>query len=377
MRLLRVAVNAEQLLYRSPGGIGRYTAQLLTVLPLLHADVEVVPFTALHRRSDVSGALHAAGCRTSPRMLPLPRPVLYDSWHALGFPPVPGRWGCDLVHAPSVAVPPRSRVPLVVTVHDAAPELYPDAFTARGLRFHRQGIAAAAGRADVVLTVSEAAAEEVAANSPIPVSRIRVVPNGVAPVDVEAAERDSYLGALGLLERPYVFWVGSLEPRKGVDTLVAAAAELRRRPGAPDFRLVLAGYEGWLGPDISARAGAEQPLQLGRVTERQLWSLYAGATLFAFPSLHEGFGLPVAEAMSQGVPVLASDIPALREVSAGAARLVRPGAPGEWADALCELLGSPAQRAQLSAAGRERSSHLTVEAMMSGIRAVYRELTGS
>jgi glycosyltransferase involved in cell wall biosynthesis len=373
MRLLRVAVNAEQLLYRSPGGIGRYTTQLLTVMPRLFSDVEMVPFTALHRRRDVDRALRAAGCETASRLLPLPRPALYDSWHLLGAPGLPSRWGAELVHAPSVAVPPRSKIPLVVTVHDAAPELFPGAFTTRGRSFHRRGLAAAARRADVVLTVSHAAAEEIVANSRIPPERIRVVHNGVAPPLVDDSRREQILSTMGLLEQPYVFWVGSLEPRKGVDTLVSAAAQLRRQRDAPRFQLVLAGYEGWLGPEV----GGEGVIQVGRVTDEQLWALYAGATLFAFPSIHEGFGLPVVEAMSQGAPVVASDIPALREVTAGAARLVAPMSTDDWAQALADLLESETERDALAASGRARSAELSVDAMISGIRAVYRELTGN
>ena len=373
---MRVAVNAEQLLYRSPGGIGRYTAQLLTVMPRLSRGDEMLPFTALHRRALVEAGFKAAGVTQRARVLPLPRPVLYDAWHSAGRPLLPRRWGADLVHAPSLAVPPKSRVPLVVTVHDAAPELFPEAFTARGRRFHRKGLAAAARRADLVLTVSASAAEEIVSNSAIDADRIRVVHNGVEPRNVEASRRDEILAGYGLAGRPYVLWVGSLEPRKGVETLVAAARQIRRRSGAPEFRLVLAGYQGWLQPELGGPELDEHVLQTGRVGEDELWALYAGATLFAFPSVHEGFGLPVLEAMSQGTPVLASDIPALREVTGGAAALAPPGDVGEWARLLGDLMDSDEDRARLSAAGRARSAQLTVEAMVTGTREVYRELTG-
>ena len=373
---MRVAVNAEQLLYRSPGGIGRYTAQLLTVMPRISRGDEMLPFTALHRRALVEASFMAAGVTQHARVLPLPRPVLYDAWHSAGRPFLPRRWGAELVHAPSLAVPPKSRVPLVVTVHDAAPELFPEAFTPRGRKFHRKGLAAAAQRADLVLTVSASAAEEIVSNSAIDADRIRVVHNGVEPRTVEVSRRDEILAGYGLAGRRYILWVGSLEPRKGVETLLAAARQVRRRRGAPEFRLVLAGYEGWLQPELGGRELDEQVLQTGRVGEDELWALYAGATLFAFPSVHEGFGLPVLEAMSQGTPVLASDIPALREVTGGAAVLAPPGNVGEWARLLGDLMDSDEDRARLSAAGRARSAQLTVEAMVAATRDVYRELTG-
>ena len=270
-------------------------------------------------------------------VLRLPRPVLYEAWLRLGWPRLPPLGGAQLVHAPSVAVPPRSGVPLAVTVHDAAPERFPGAFPARGRRFHRQGLHAAARRADLVLTVSAAAAEEITTFSTIPPDRIRVVHNGIDPPALSAARRRSILEGWGLADRPYVLWVGSLEPRKGVDTLVAAMARLRsRRAAGPAEQplLVLAGYPGWSSDDLLAppdRAALGSELrQLGPVGEAELWSLYGGASVFAFPSRHEGFGLPVLEAMSQGTAVVASDIPPIREIAGGVARLVAAGDVDAW-----------------------------------------------
>jgi glycosyltransferase involved in cell wall biosynthesis len=378
-----VAINAEQLLYRSPGGIGRYTAQLLTVLPRSFPDVEVVPLTARHSEAEVRAALERAGvsAQVSSRRvtLPLPRPVLWESWVRLGWPPLPALPGTDLVHAPSVAVPPRPRVPLVVTVHDAAPLLFPDAFPKRSRRWHEMALQATARRADLVITVSQAAADEIVAHTPIPADRIRVVANGVAPLEIDPDERRARARARGLEDREFVLWVGSLEPRKGVGTLVAAMAERKRRHPDDDTLLVLAGFEGWLNADLidpaDRQALGPALRQLGRLDERELWGLYGSATLFAFPSRHEGFGVPVIEAMSQGVPVVASDIPAVREVAGGAARLVGPEDVKGWADALDELLDHVPERRRLAELGRGRSKQFNIEDMAAATRAVYREVT--
>jgi glycosyltransferase involved in cell wall biosynthesis len=379
---LRVAVNAEQLLYRSPGGIGRYTAQLLTVLPAAFPDCEMVPFTGHHSPTTVDAALAGAGVPAPTRdraaVQKLPRAFLYESWMRLGRPSLSGVDGAALVHAPSVAVPPASGRPLVVTVHDAAPELFPDAFTARGRRFHRLGLAAAARRADAVIAVSQSAADEIASHSAIPASRITVVPNGVDPPPRDPDEDRRRVQRLGLAGRRYVLWVGSLEPRKGVGTLVAAMAELARRGRHPDVQTVLAGFEGWLhdglldGADRSRLGPALR--QVGRVDEADLWALYRHAEVFAFPSRHEGFGLPVVEAMSQGVAVVAADIPALREVAGSAALLVEPGRPAAWADALDGLLGDEAARQTLGRAGVERSGMYTAQAMAAATRSVYQAI---
>jgi glycosyltransferase involved in cell wall biosynthesis len=386
MRLVRVAVNAEQLLYRSPGGIGRYTAQLLTVLPRLFPEDDVVPFTALHPPEVVATTLGRAGADPSTIgravRLPWPRPLLYEGWLRWGRPRLPGLHGADLVHAPSVAVPPHPRVPLVVTVHDTAPELFPESFPPRGRRFHRLGLAAASRRADLVLTVSAAAAEEISGHSTIRPDRIRVVPNGIAPVEVDAARRRQLLAARGLAGNPFVLWVGSLEPRKDVGTLVCAMARLRRRAGGgrAGVHLVLAGYPGWLTDELvpaAAQAALGPDLhQLGVVGEEELWSLYREAMLFALPSRHEGFGLPVLEAMSQTTAVVASDIPALREVAGGAARLVAPGAVELWADAIEDLLADDAGRQRLARAGADHARGYDVATSVASVRAVYREVLG-
>jgi glycosyltransferase involved in cell wall biosynthesis len=378
MRLVRVAVNVEQLLYRSPGGIGRYTAQIMSLMPEQFPGDEILPFCALHYRRRVRSAV--PGRRLA--VLPLPRQALYPAWHRFGLPPLgllaPHLRSADLVHAPSVAVP-ATGLPLVVTVHDAAPELYPEAFPARGLRFHRSGIAAAARRARLVVTVSEAAADEIVRLTPIPADKVRVVANGVAPVRVAPAEKAAVLSALGLEGRPFVLWVGSLEPRKNVPTLVAAMERLRRgaETGAA---LVLAGYEGWLGggglaADARSSLGADLVLA-GRLGETDLWALYSAASVVALPSVHEGFGYPVLEAMSLGTPVVCSDIPALRELTGDAAVLVPATDVDAWAEALAGLLDDEAQRRRLGEAGHMRSGLFSVERMMTSTRAVYQEALG-
>src|SRR3954469_23869410 len=158
--VVRVAINLEQLLFRTPGGVGRYTARLATLLPGLFPDDDYQGFVARHRGVDGS----SLDVSMPVRRLALPRPLLYDAWHLLGLPPA-GDY--DVIHAPSVAVPPKGRAALVVTVHDAAPVLFPETFPRRGRRFHAQGLAAAAKRADLVITVSQSAADELSAHTDI------------------------------------------------------------------------------------------------------------------------------------------------------------------------------------------------------------------
>jgi glycosyltransferase involved in cell wall biosynthesis len=352
---VRVAVNVEQLLHEAPGGIGRYTAELVRLLPA--RGVDVTPFTARHARADVARAMRAYDLDgIEPVILPLPAAVLYDSWHVLGVGgPVRRVAPVDLVHAPSPAVPPTGRVPLVVTVHDAAPLVMPEAFTRRGVTFHRQGFAAAAKRARLVIAVSEFSADEVATHTAIPRNRIRVVPNGV---DLERAtdeQIDAARRAFGIDDRPYVFWLGTFQPRKNVRVLLDAFARLD--VDEVPHRLVLAGPPGWKPDDDDARAAdalGDRVRLLGPVGRDHVFALLAGAELFAFPSRHEGFGIPVLEAMAQSTAVVCADIPALREVAGDAACFVPPDDRDAWVDGLRSLLTDPGERARLVAAGAER-----------------------
>jgi glycosyltransferase involved in cell wall biosynthesis len=381
---MRVALNLEQLLQPAPGGIGRYTAELARLLPALPADdadaVSLVPFVARHRREHVRTRLREFGLpELDPVVLWLPRPLLYDAWHVLrrpGLQSSPRLRDVDVVHAPSVAVPPKSRAPLVVTAHDAAPLVFPETYPRRGRRFHEQGLAAAAERADLVITVSRAAADELVAHTAIPTERIRVVPNGVdlaVASDDEVAEmrRRFDLGHV-----PYVLWIGSLEPRKNVGLLVDAFVRWAAGADLP-HRLVLAGPGGWLEDEAAvlapARALGDRVRTVGRVGDPVLRALYRGADVFAFPSRHEGFGIPVLEAMAQETPVIAADIPALRETATGAAVLRSPDDPAAWVAALDNLLHDASERARLGAAGRERAQQYSWVHCAEATRAVYRE----
>ena len=379
---VRVAMNLEQLFSPSPGGIGRYTARLAAHLPA--TGWEVLGFCALHRPAVTAAALETEGL-AGQRLttLPLPRPALYDAWARLGHPDValfPPLRGADVVFAPSVAVPPRGRKPLVVTVHDAAPHLFPEAFPARGLRFHLAGLEAAARRADLVLTVSESSRCELVEHTTISADRIRVVPNGVDATPAPDGEVEAVIRRLGLAGRPYVLWVGSLEPRKNVEALLDLPAALAAA-GLP-HRLVLAGPDGWGATARAVRAaaagGADGALRLlGPVAGADLAALYRGAELFCFPSVHEGFGLPVLEAMAQGTPVLCSRAASLPEVAGAAARYVDDPGPGAWAAATVDLLGDGGALADLASAGPTRAAGFTWAACAAATAGALRDVVGA
>jgi glycosyltransferase involved in cell wall biosynthesis len=332
----------------------------------------------------VAEVLGAAGVEHAATAIPYPRPLLYELWNRwdtldpLAQPGTRTRrrvHGADVLHAPSVAVPPRNRVPLVVTVHDAAPLLFPETYPARGRRFHELGFIAAADRADAVVAPTAAAADEVATHTAIPRDRITAIHHGVdhAPAtddEVARVRSDTAIGAA-----PYVVWVGTLEPRKNLGTLIEAFARFVARVDAP-HRLVLVGPSGWLAgaEDAAARAAVlgDRVVFTGGVRRDELRALYRGADVLALPSRHEGFGLAVVEAMAQGTPVLASDLPVLREVGGDVARYVPVGDVDAWTEALGALLGDDALRATLAAAGIAHARAFTWERSARAHLEVYR-----
>ncbi len=253
----------------------------------------------------------------------------------------------DLLHCTTFRAPLSPRAPLVVTVHDAGVLRHPEAFP----RWHRTtgALALRAGvrAADAVVAVSAFTRDELVELLDVPAARIRVVPNGVDPVfapEGPAASGD------------YVLAVGTLEPRKNV----GAAVEGARLAGV---ELRVAGASGW--------GGVEAAGWVGEPSDAELAALMRGARCLVYPSLYEGFGLPVLEAMACGTPVVTSLGGALEEVAGGAAVLVDPRDPAALAAGIGE---AAARRDELVARGLDRASRFTWRRAADLVEALWREL---
>ena len=354
---MTVALHVGQLFQPVPGGIGRYVYELM--LALRAGGTDVVPFAAGDPDPRLRGALSGFVGLGHPYP-----PVRYELWHRFRRPVV--RIDADVVHAPSLAVPP-TRLPLVVTVNDVAFLHHPEAFTKRGLAFHRRGLELARRDADVVVTPSEFTRRELVAVGFDP-DAVFVAHHGVTRDDrTDATAVDGHLERLGL-EPPFVLAVGTIEPRKNLPVLVAALE--RVRVDRPDITLVLAGPRGWLEVP-----GLERPWvrELGAVDEPTLDALYRRATLYAMPSRYEGFGLPVLEAMARGCPVIAADAASLPEVVGDAGLLVGPGGVDDWADGLTRLLADPEARARVAELGHARAARFTWSSSAEHHQAAYDE----
>jgi glycosyltransferase involved in cell wall biosynthesis len=328
-RRLRVAVTLEQCWHAVPGGTA--SSALETVKALQNRDdVDILGVAARH------DTLPPAPWTPTVRVhqLPLPRIALYESWHALRWPPVQRATGpVDVIHATTFAIPPKN-APLVVTVHDLAFLHEPGHFTRHGRRFFRRGLALARRNADVVLVSSQATLGD-CVDAGFDRSRLRLVPHGVAVPAISADEVAAFVGAYQLPER-YVLWCGTLEPRKNVPALLEAFAILRRTD--PSLGLVLVGPTGWGDVPVPAQLARGVRL-LGFLPTDHLHAAYAGARAFCYPSLREGFGLPVLEAMAHGVPVVTSAGTAMAEFVGDGGLLVDPLDAGAIATAIEIVLG--------------------------------------
>lgn len=248
-----------------------------------------------------------------------------------------------------------------MTVHDTVPFTHPETLTPRGATWHQAMIRRATRQATAIVVPTAAVAEELAQYAPGP-ARVHVIGHGVPAVLEKLPEPDAVERIVERLRLPkkYVLAVGTVEPRKGLDVLVEAMA----RPAAPDLPLVIAGPPGWGNVDL-AMVAADCGLPpgrlrlLGKLTDSELAVVLHRATVLAAPSMAEGFGLPVLEAMAAGVPVVHSDAPALVEVAGGTGVPARRNDPWALADALHTVVASPGRTAELVRAAKVRAAGFT------------------
>jgi glycosyltransferase involved in cell wall biosynthesis len=296
--------------------------------------------------------------------------LLYELWHAR-LPLAPrierATGPVDVVHGTAVAFP-RADAPVVMSIHDLAFLDDPDLVTKHGLRFFRRGTDLAREHARLVMCSSRATMEDCLLAG-FEMERLRLVPLGVRSVPRTGEDVARARAKFGLA-RPYVLFTGTVEPRKNLHRLLKAFARMSRR----DVDLVLVGPAGWnesLETDLAPLEGRVHVL--GFIDRDDLEALLAGADVFCLPSVKEGFGLPVLEAMSQGAAVVTSTGTSTAEVAGDAALLVDPLDEVAISAAIEELLEDRALAARLSTAGRARAATYTWERTAAAAIAVYAE----
>jgi glycosyltransferase involved in cell wall biosynthesis len=284
--------------------------------------------------------------------------VLYESWHRLRRPSVERATGpLDVIHATGIAMPPATK-PIVTTVHDLAYLDYPEMFSRAGLRFFRRALELTISDATVVLCSSLATVARCRAAG-FDAARLRHVPLGVTVDAVSSEQVDAARARFGL-RSDYVLWTGTVEPRKNLRRLLRAFERVE-----PAVDLVLVGPTGWNEQLEAAVCSMPGPVQarihrLGWVGRADLNALYAGASVFCFPSLLEGFGFPVVEAMAHGTPVVTSTGTSTEElVAEGAGLAVPPTEEDAIAAAVSLVLIDRALAKRLSEAGLKRAAEYT------------------
>jgi glycosyltransferase involved in cell wall biosynthesis len=363
-----VAVDLRALVPAATG-IGVYTREMLAALAARGSRRWV---GLAHREPRGAAGLRELGIAIEHQ--PAPLGVL---WQQLVLPRRLARGDADLFWSPLATLPLRCPLPAVVTVHDLTALLYPETHTLKVrwslLPFLGRSLAAARR----VAAISEATARDLAFHFPEAAARVRVVGAGVEPAFRPASEDEvaAIRAELGAPEG-YVFYAGTLEPRKNIGALLDAWQALRAEDEEGTPPLVLAGGRGWGSRALLRRIEAlrgEGVVHLGRVERARLVRLFQGARVFAYPSLYEGFGLPPLEAMACGVPVVAGDSSSLPEVVGDAGLLVPARDRGALRDALARVLGDPGLAADLGARGRERAARFTWSAAAAAMDQVLDE----
>jgi glycosyltransferase involved in cell wall biosynthesis len=328
-----------------PTGAGRYVLELATRL----GRRSEVTLTILCRRGDEE-RWRALSDATVLERVPPARPVRL-AWEQVEMPRVLEELDVEVHHSPHYTMPVRADVPKVVTIHDMTFFDHPEWHERAKVMFFRRAIRVAAEKADALVTPSNAALDRIRAVL-APSIPVRLIPHGVdherfhplEPGDRGSAEADRVARQRLGVREPYVAFVGTLEPRKDVPSLVRAfdtVAGSRR-----DLNLVLAGAPGWgmeaIEAAIASSTHRNRVRRVGYVDEREKVALFRGAAGIAYPSMEEGFGLPVLEALACGTPVVTTSGTAMAEVVDDAALLVTPTDTGELTAALDEMVGGGA-----------------------------------
>ena len=299
-------------------------------------------------------------------------------WHQVGAVSAARRRGCHLLHFPGSMGPLTTRFPIVVTIHDVMPIRFPELFRPWFRTYARVVMPRLARVARAVITVSQAAKAEMVECLGVAPERVVVIPHGVDRRFTPLQPDDSAADAIGRrygLPPAYVLAVGSVEPRKNLPRLLEAVRLLRDRAETRDVALVHAGPEGFR-PEEVGRTVQRLDLDgaarfLGYVPTEDLRVLYGRARALVYPSLWEGFGLPVLEAMACACPVVTSDVSSLPEVAGGAAQLVDPQSSEAIAAAIARVWSDGSLRADLARRGLAHAAGFTWEAAARATVAVY------
>ena len=360
------------------GGIGRYTRELLQALLTHDSTTQYQLFTAKlpNAAQKLPQAANATHCSA-----PFGEEWLYRLWYRAKMP-VPVQWftgKIDLFHSPDFVLPPVSgKIPTVLTVHDLSFIHYPHAYLPALVNYLNRIVPWSVQRATHVLADSLATKNDLKALWNVPDEKITVLYSAVGE-QFQPVSQDKKQNAMRqkykLGNTPYLLSVGTIQPRKNYQHLIRAFAPIARNW---PHNLVIAGGKGWLYEEILQEIKAQQ-LEgrvefIGYVDDADLPALYSAATLFLMPSLYEGFGIPILEAMACGVPVIASDTSSLPEVVGSAGVLLPPTDVQAWTNGIHQLLLNAPRRGQLVGQGALQAHRFSWQKTAEQLHTLYADL---
>lgn len=361
---MKIGIHADPAGHQIPGGVGIYVRRLVEALLSSDDGNDYRLLVAQQLREFALGPGSAPVVAAG-----FPLKFLYAGWNWLNLPHV--KVGLDLVHATGLVIPAARGAGLVATIHDLAVEEMPEVVPRFWRQLYRRGLRLVLRDARIICTVTEAVKRRLVDAYGVDSNRIVVTPEAPAMLPAHPRSR-GVIQRLGL-EGPFILNVGTLEPRKNQAMLVRAFASVKDK--LPQWRLVIAGSAGWGSSEVLEQIRnskvEDRVVVTGAMEDAGLAALYGKASLFAFPSLYEGFGLPLIEALAFGLPAVASTDPALKEVGGGAAIYVPASDDEAWAQALVQTATDEALRERLIQAGPLRASGFSWDKTAEATREAY------
>ncbi len=381
MCALRIAINVDLLFVPVPGGQGRVIANLIKELAQIDQINQYTLFT-VHHPTHVPEILRHLPNNFHMQHVPSIKPQLsFLAWHTLRWPTldttVLGQQ--DIVHAttPSI-VPACKHARLIVTVYDLVCWRFPQGLKPWGRYYQRTGMKAAACEAAYITAISDATRQDFLTQfaGQVGPERVRTIPIA-ATSNLEAVQDQDLIKGVCeryKITRPFIINIGTIEPRKNVARLLKAYAALPSSVRTT-YQLVIVGPYGWNVPALQQLVSTLQlendVIWTGYIPDNELSVLLSAATIFVYPSLYEGFGIPILEAMQCDVPVITSNISSMPEVAGNAALLVDPTNVQKLTAAMQQLLSDENARTQLIEQGRIQRTRFSYRHMAEEVLALY------